>query len=310
MHNSGNRESEDMATPKTRRRSPLPQLHQFAALSTFTEFPSAKREWSLDRKLKTVKQARFVGVAGRGSLVTRKALDTHGLQFWATVDIGEVDEIVPCFNELTPLAPEKINVQMADHDTPTKTALPLARRIMQVARELELDVAIEFHRDTATETPEKRFALADAYAKAEDELLNITWDLSHFAVVKGLKAPYFERLMERPELVLKTDVFHFRPFNGHHAQIPVIDSRGRRTPEYRDWLDFTGELIRAWLLESPSGRGMWACPEMIPSGYGLSGDPPLFDQAIVVRRDLQRIWNRQVRQGHAPRAPRARARRQ
>ena len=284
-----------MTANTTRLPSPLPKLHQFAALSSFTGFPSVKREWSIARQLKTIKQANFVGVAGRGSLVTREALDVQGLRFWSTADIAAIDEIVPCFDELKPLDPERINVQMADHDTTTEEALPLTREIMKIGRDMGLDVAIELHRDTATETPEKMFALADAYADAEGELLNITWDLSHFAVVKGLKPPYYERLMERPELVLRTDVFHFRPFNGHHAQIPVIDARGRRTPEYKDWLEFTTELLHAWLLESPSGRSMWACPEMIPSGYGLSVDPPLFDQAIVVRKDLQRIWNQHIR---------------
>ncbi len=285
---------------QSRSTPPRPKLLQFAAINTFREFPSVRREWTLDRKLAAIKAGGFIGVVSRAPPITREALQAHGLRLWATADIVEASEIVPSFTNLKQIGAEKINVQMADHDTPTRSALALARRVMRVARALELDVAIEFHRDTATETPEKMFALADAYAKAEGERLNITWDFSHFGVIKHLSAPFYERIMERPDLVLPTDVFHFRPFNGHHAQIPVIDARGRRTPEYRDWLEFTDGLIEAWLREAPPGREMWTCPEMIPGGYGLSVDPPLFEQAVTIRRDVQRIWNRRVRDWRPP----------
>ena len=76
-----------------------------------------------------------------------------------------------------------VNVQLADEDTLTPEALGLALVLMQEGRKLGLEPAIEVHRDTCTETPEKTYALADAYQKATGELLPISWDFSHFAVV-------------------------------------------------------------------------------------------------------------------------------
>lgn len=125
-----------------------------------------------------------------------------------------------------------------------------------------------------TETPEKAYALADAYQKITDELRPITWDFSHFAVVKHLTpANFIEKLLIRPDLIQRAQQFHFRPFNGHHCQIPVTDGKGNLTQELKDWLPFAEAVLKCW-LEGNRGtnREIFVCPEMGPvlGGYNLS----------------------------------------
>ena len=74
---------------------------------------------------------------------------------------------------------------------------------MSTADELDMDVAIEVHRDTCTETPEKAYGLAAGYEKAEGKPLKMTWDFSHPAVVKHLNPPYWDRLAERVDVTLR-----------------------------------------------------------------------------------------------------------
>ena len=179
-------------------------------------------------------------------------------------------------------------------------------RIMDlVADELGMDVSIEMHRDTGTETPEKTFAIADGYEKATRKKLKMNFDFSHFALTKGLRPPFFERLTVRPDLIWVANQLHLRPFNGHHCQIPVIDHRGAHTPEFTDWLEFVDGLIGLWLQKAAPGATLWTCPELIGGAYGLSTFPKNWVQAKVVREELDKIWNRRIRAWKAPAPARA-----
>src|ERR1700686_78090 len=58
----------------------------------------------------------------------------------------------------------------------------------------------------------------------------------HLAVVKHLVSEiYVERLLVRPDLIQGSQQFHFRPFNGHHCQVPVTRGDGSLTQEINDW---------------------------------------------------------------------------
>jgi hypothetical protein len=184
---------------------------------------------------------------------------------------------------------------MLNHDTPVKVAVTLARRLMAAADRLGMNVSIEVHRDTCTETPEKAYALAEGYEKAEGRLLKMTWDFSHPAVVKHLSPPYWDRLAERVDLIQLAQQFHFRPFNGHHCQVPAIDGRGGFTTEFLQWLPFAEKVIEAWLKAATPGREMFVCPEQGPPGYALSIFPDRWKDVRAIRDEVDRLWRKQVR---------------
>jgi hypothetical protein len=89
---------------------------------------------------------------------------------------------------------------------------------------------------------------------------------SHLALVKHL-APenYVERLLVRPDLIQRSQQFHFRPFNGRHCQVPVTRGDGSLTQEVNDWLPFVGATMRTW-LEGNAGSDhiLIVVPEMGP----------------------------------------------
>ena len=186
---------------------------------------------------------------------------------------------------------------MGNHDSPTRSAVALARRTLAAADEMGIEAAIEVHRDTATETPEKAYALADGFAKAEGRLLPMVWDHSHPAVIKHLPPPFAGRLLDRPELVQNSKWFHLRAFNGHHAQVPVIDGDGNPTPEFHDWIEFVDELIKLWLAAAPAGATLWTCPEMIASGYRLSVFTDNWSQAKFIKDAVDKVWRRRLPTG-------------
>lgn len=267
------------------------ELWLFATLWSLRQYPAKSREWSWAKKFAAIRAAGFDGVFSPPIPAIAERGDLKYLAVTSLDDIAKVEGALRTAHALQPVA---IDVQIGDYDSKVGDMVKLAIRIRDVARELSLPFAVETHRDTFTETPEATVALARGYRDATGETLPLCLDHSHFAVVRHLaRDTFWARLREPAELLDAATQFHLRPFNGHHCQIPVLDARGRRTPEYRDWQDYAAQLF-AHLRAQPTAAPVLAVPELgnAAPAYGLScfGDTWLDAQAVA--RDLRREWRR------------------
>ncbi len=273
-----------------------PVLRHIANLWTFMGHPSPENEWALEQKLRAIKEAGFDGVCWAGSPELGEGVKKLGLIFVGGMSSGTAADFHRLLQEQKDAGAHHVNVQLADEDTLTPEALDLAQSLMQEGRKLGLEPAVEVHRDTCTETPEKTYALADAYQQATGELLPISWDFSHISVVKHLHpGNYVERMIVRPDLIRRAQQFHFRPFNGHHAQVPVTDGKGHLTPEVKDWLPFAEAVLRCWLVGNrDTGREIFICPELGPvaGGYALSTFPNSWEEAKILRGEIDKLWQK------------------
>lgn len=271
-----------------------PVLRHVVNLWTLVWHPTKTREWSLERKLRAVKDAGFDGFTTQLTPQHAKLGDKFGLMrvgYFSSNDPRRFRSLLRSQKEAGAL---HVNVQLGDHDTPTAVALRLTLKLMEESAKLGLKTGIEVHRDTCTETPEKTYALADAYEKATGELIPFVWDYSHLAVVKHLLPPFWPRLGQRPDLIQRAQQFHFRPFNGHHCQVPVTDGRGQLTSEFRDYVPFMEKVMETWLVTASPGRELIAVPELGPlwMGYNLSVFPPSWGGACVLREQIEKSWRR------------------
>jgi hypothetical protein len=170
---------------------------------------------------------------------------------------------------------------------------------MKVGKALGIKPAIEVHRDTCTETPEKAFALARAYEKRYGKKLRMNFDHSHPAIIKQLRpANCWERLSERLDLWQMSELIHFRPFTGSHCQTPVTDGKGRLDRDFKLWLvHYCEPALAAWLKAAKPGKELYAVTELGPqgSGYALACFPDVWEDAIVEKREIEKIWRRLVR---------------
>ena len=270
--------------------STKPVLKQFAGLWTLQRQPSPQKEWSPEDKFKQAKKAGFDAMGGGADAKMPALCEKYGLDYICFIN-GNAH-----FREQLRLAqatkPARVNVQHLDHDTPPKDALKLWLKLEAEAEKLGLEVDLEVHRDTSTETPEKTYEIADLYKKATGKKIRLCFDFSHIAVVKHLYAPFAERLLVRPDLVQLSRQVHFRPFNGHHCQVPATDGKGNETPEFKDYLDFVDAFIACWLKAAKGGEVLYACPEFGPfgSGYGLSIFADVWNDAILLRAKTEAIW--------------------
>jgi hypothetical protein len=274
----------------------LPALRHVANLWTLVEHPSKQNEWPLEQKLGAIKEAGFDGVCWGPIPGLKEGLARHGLFFLGGMSSGKEAEFPRLLGELKETGAHHVNVQLADEDTLTLEALGLALSLMQEGRDLGLEPAVEVHRDTCTETPEKTYALADAYHKVTGELLPISWDFSHISVVKHLRPDnYIEKMIVRPDLIQRAQQFHFRPFNGHHCQVPVTDGQGNLTQEVKDWFPFAEAVLKCWLDGNrDNGREIFVCPEMGPvaGGYNLSTLPNSWEDAKILRGEIEKLWKK------------------
>jgi sugar phosphate isomerase/epimerase len=281
--------------PETEPRPPI--LRHIANLWTLVWYPSKEKEWPLERKLRAIKDAGFDGFTTQLTPQHAKLADRLGLIRVGFFASGNPKEFASLLRQQKAAGARHINVHLAAHDTTAGAAVSLAKRLMAAGERLGVETAIETHRNTCTETPEKTYALANAYEKATGKLLPMTWDYSHLAVVKHLLPPYWPRLGVRHDLIQRAQQFHFRPFNGHHCQVPVTNGRGRLTPEFLDYRPFMQKVIETWMAAAPTGRELFAVPEMGPLwlGYNLHGLPNSWDDAKVLRDEIEKCWQRALR---------------
>jgi hypothetical protein len=186
------------------------------------------------------------------------------------------------------------NVQLMGHDLPAKEALRRWMDLERRANDARLELSLETHRDTVTETPEKLFALAERYEQKTGRLLRVTWDFSHLAIAKHIDpATVAERYLRRTDLIAQATQFHFRPFNAHHVQIPVT-RRGQLAPEMAPYLEFATRVMRLWKAAPANGsRTLYGCPELGPGdggGYALMSFPKSWPDAVRLQRELETCW--------------------
>ena len=280
----------------------MSQLKHIATFWSLVQYPSPSKEWTVEQKIADAKQAGFDGVAAGAMPELPPVLKKYGMLVTGYISSGKPAEFATAIQANKAMGAYHINVQLADEDTLTAEALGLTLLMLQEGQRQGVAPAIEVHRDTCTETPEKTYALADAYQKVTGELLPMTWDFSHLAVVKHV-APkdYIRLLLTRPDLVQRAQQFHFRPFNGHHCQVPVTDGKGNLTPEVQDWLPFAEAVLQCWLAGNKNtDREIFVCPEMgpVPGGYNISTLPNSWEDAKVLRIEIDKIWKKLTKKGN------------
>jgi hypothetical protein len=260
-------------------------------------WPTPRREWSAAQKLRAIRTAGFDGVCAFITPELKALADDLGLRLMSGFDAKSVADALPRLRAQRDLGVRFINIQLLNHDTPPATAARVAVQLIRESRALGVSVHIETHRDTATETPEKFAEIARLYRRATGELLPVTWDHSHFAVSKHMMpADYSARLLVWPKLIQHSQMFHLRPFNSQHCQVPVTNGRGTLTPEFRDYLAFAEDLFACWLAGPRPGNELWVCPELgMSHGYHVSTDPHAWPDAVRARTELLGAWRRALR---------------
>jgi len=254
------------------------------------------KPWSLDQRIRATSEAGFDAfTCPADTPQLKETLQKYNLRFAAAFDAANASDFELRIRASLAIENGPMNCQLADHDTPVGEATELTLKLMEEAERQGADVHLEMHRDTCTETPEKTYAIAEGFKKATGRYPKINFDFSHPASLKHLNASnYSARLLDdiTREIFPTSTLWHMRPFNGHHCQVPVTDGKGNFSPEYEEMRPFIRQCIDLWLAGPRPNNELWVCPEMGPKyGYGLSCFPDSWQEAIVLGNDIKKIWN-------------------
>jgi hypothetical protein len=273
-----------------------PVLKQFAGLWTLSDQTAKGRPLTLEEKFRAVKKAGFDAIGGGYTPEAAPLCEKYGLEYVCYID-SNAKNFADRLKSAAATKPARINAQVCDHDTPPRESVKVWLKLEALAEKMGLAVDLEVHRDTCTETPEKVDEIAALYRKATGRDLRFCFDYSHFAVVKHLYPPYAARLLTQPKLVQLSRQVHFRPFNGHHCQIPVTDGQGHDSPAVKPYLEFVDAFLACWFAGAEAGDTLYACPENGPvsSGYGLASFPDPWKDAIVLRERIAKLWGKNLR---------------
>lgn len=266
-------------------------LWLFATLWSLRQYPTLAREWSWPRKFAAIRDAGFDGVM---SPPIPALAERGALRYLAVGSVSTPAAVTALFSESQRLGASAVNVQIGQPLTTLATALRLARSIRAASHAFALPVAIETHRATFTERPEQVQALQKAYRKIFDEALPICIDYSHFALVRHLATEAtWPTLQRQPFILAHARQLHLRPSNAHHAQLPVLNTRGRRTPEYLAWRDQFAAPLLQHLRSRRRNEPLIVVPEFghrAPT-YGLSTHGDTWRDTLVLARDLRTLWS-------------------
>ncbi len=260
---------------------------------TLSGHPSADREWSLAERLSAVREAGFDAYCSPADTPGLKdALAEYCLRYGGAFDADSAEQFGPKIDANLAIGDGPINCQLADHDTPVEQAIELTIALMEEAERRNARVHLEVHRNTCTETPEKTYAIAEGCKKATGRYPRINFDFSHPSIIKHLHAGnYSDRLFENIELFQLSSLWHMRPFNGQHCQVPVTDGQGNFSPEYEEMRPFIRQALTHWLQGSRPGGELWVVPELGPRPeYSLSCFPDSWEDTIVLGKDIRKIW--------------------
>ncbi|MDG2166953.1 MAG: hypothetical protein P8L44_03395 [Opitutales bacterium] len=265
------------------------------AINPWTLFghPTPEAEWSFEERLAAIKEAGFDAVTCRSTMPNVKVLmEKYQLRYGGFFDAHDPNEFESWIQGCLDIGGGPMNCQLADHDTLAEESISLTMQLMETAERLGARVHLEVHRDTCMETPEKTAAIIEGYKHATGKSPLINFDYSHPAVVKHLgPSNYAERLFDDVETFQLCNLWHMRPFNGHHCQVAVTDGKGAFTPEYEDMRPFIRQAYTHWLDGPRPTNELWVVPELGPKGsYGLSSFPCVWEDAIVLGKDLETLW--------------------
>lgn len=272
-----------------------PQLKQYASLWTLNGQPLTGPEWSLAEKIRRAQAAGFDAMSTSPDPAAARAIRAAGLEVICYIDANE-QTYRDRLEAAAATGCVRVNVQLWDHDTPPRVAARTWVKMQPLARKLNLEIDLEIHRDTSTETPEKSWEIARRYQRATGRKCRFSFDFSHLAVIKHIAPPFANRLLDHPDLVRFARQMHFRPFNGHHCQVPFTDGRGHITPEGKLYLEFCDAVFACWLKGARGGEVLYVCPELGPvaHGYGLSTFPNVWDDACRLRAETAIRWRKQL----------------
>jgi hypothetical protein len=261
-----------------------PCFRQFINLWTLDGYAFGAVEGTIDEKLRLISEAGFDAIMCLVDEDLRNRANDYGLELIGEVYPGDFSAMRKQVLAQTRQTVKRFNAHVGDAWQSPRDGADLISKLLPICENEGVELSIETHRGTVTESPEKTWEIADRVEQTTGSKLRLTFDFSHWAVVKHLDwSSLAHCAFARKDLLGVATQFHFRPFNGHHIQI----SRLTRNGDYGNFLSFFQAVV-SQLTALSNEKEIWVCPEIGPlnSGYGLPEFGDTWSQVLGLQQDF------------------------
>jgi hypothetical protein len=253
-------------------------------------------EWSLEEKLRMIRDAGFDG-AGVRFFDYRYAkevtdfLRVHHMTWQAQCYPKTVDDLKPIIEHVRELGADHINLQPDVKPYRLEECIPYIDGWRRLAADAGIPMHIETHRDRMTTDLFFTLHLLDCFPD-----LRLTADISHYVVGREFAWPISDenhRLMHR--ILDNAWGFHGRVASREQVQIQLS------FPHHKDWVDlFMGWWeygFRSWRKRAPEGATLTFLCELGPKEYAMTGADGYelsdrWEEAKMMQDMVRALWRR------------------
>ncbi|MBM3532015.1 MAG: sugar phosphate isomerase/epimerase [Alphaproteobacteria bacterium] len=254
-------------------------------------------EWSLEEKLKMIRDAGFDGAGVRffdfqQAKAHVEILKDYGLTWQAQCYPQSVDDLKPILDNVLKLGADHLNLQPDVRPYRIEECIPYIEGWRRLAAEAGVRMHIETHRDRMTTDLFFTLHLLDCFPD-----LRLTGDISHYLVGREFAGPPISdenhRLMHR--ILDNCWGFHGRVASREQVQVPISFAH------HKPWVDlFMGWWeygFRSWRKRAPKDGVLTFLCELGPKPYAITdhNDVDLSDrweEAKMMKDMIRALWGR------------------
>jgi hypothetical protein len=253
-------------------------------------------EWNLQEKLGMIRDAGFDGAGVRffdrnyAKEVT-DFLRAHGLTWQAQCYPKTVDDLKPILDHVVELGADHINLQPDVKPYRLEDCIPYIDGWRRLARDADIPMHIETHRDRMTTDLFFTLHLLDCFPD-----LRLTADISHYVVGREFAWPISDEnhaLMHR--ILDNAWGFHGRVASREQVQIQISFAH------HQEWVDlFMGWWeygFRSWRARAPADATLTFLCELGPREYAMTGPDGYelsdrCEEAKLMKDMIRALWRK------------------
>ena len=253
-------------------------------------------EWTLDEKLRMIRDAGFDGAGVRFfdrdyARTVTSFLREHGMTWQAQCYPKTVDDLKPIIEHVREFGADHVNLQPDVRPYTLEECIPLLEGWRRISHDAGIPVHVETHRDRMTTDLLFTLRLLDAFPD-----LRLTGDLSHYLLGREFAWPISDenhRLMHR--ILDNCWGFHGRVASREQIQVQIS------FPHQQDWVDLFMAWwtygFRSWRRRAPPDATLTFLCELGPKEYAMTGRDGYelsdrWEEAQMMKRMVRELCDR------------------
>jgi hypothetical protein len=254
-----------------------------------------RQEWSLDEKLRMIRDAGFDGAGVRFFDLdyAREVTDflrAHGMSWQAQCYPRTVDDLRPILAHVQELGADHVNLQPDVRPYTIEECVPLIEGWLALGAAAGIPVHIETHRDRMTTDLLFTLHLLDRFPE-----LRLTGDVSHYLLEREFAWPVSAENHALIHRILdQCWGLHGRVASREQIQVQIL------FPQHREWVElFMGwwdYAFRSWRRRAGPDATLTFLCELGPPEYAMTGPDgyELSDrwaEALVMKERIRALWD-------------------